>query len=218
MSLGMIIWYWIIHWKIISLILNIPYLPGVLCVGLYPHGLSPAHVGISTVVLVLLLFRQACWWDFMGVTLDITRRHGLTADFLIWLLHSFYSFQNVPQAIGTGVCRYVHPVPLCILIGYGFVVITFYCEWEVSLMRGEELWPWRECGQYLLLNGWIWPHLFLNQLLGPAMVSTHVSLGYLLIVLYALGSQKVILNGASFLHASEYFPRKGTCIGQRDIL
>lgn len=61
-----------------------------------------------------------------------------------------------------------------------------------------------------LLNGRIWKRLLLNQLLGPAMVSTHVSLGFLLIVvLFFMHSQERFLG---------IFLGKVHAVGRRGIL
>lgn len=47
----------------------------ILCVDLRPPGLSPMHFGTSTdTVFVQVMFRQSCWWDFLGVASHITRR------------------------------------------------------------------------------------------------------------------------------------------------
>lgn len=77
--------------KSIFLTPNIPCLPVVLHVGRRPYGLFPTHFGMSVgVILVqLMLIMQLCWWDFMGVASHITRRHSITADFLILALPGF---------------------------------------------------------------------------------------------------------------------------------
>lgn len=58
-------------------------LPGctILCAGLRHHGLCTTQFGMSTgVVLVHLMFRWPCCWDFGDVASDITKRHNLTAN------------------------------------------------------------------------------------------------------------------------------------------
>lgn len=52
-------------------------------------GLSPVQFGVFTgVLLVQLMFRESCWWDFMGMASDVSGRHSLTAKFslILWLL------------------------------------------------------------------------------------------------------------------------------------
>lgn len=49
-------------------ILSIPWLCIVLCVGLRRPRLSPVHISMSTVgVLIKLIFPQSCGWDFMSI-------------------------------------------------------------------------------------------------------------------------------------------------------
>jgi hypothetical protein len=50
-------------------------------------GFLPVCFGMCTgVVLVSIMFRQACWWDFMCAASDIPRRHSRTGNSLILLL------------------------------------------------------------------------------------------------------------------------------------
>ena len=43
------------------------------------------------VVIVQLMFRQPCWWDFMGIIYDIIRRHILIGNSMIfWPLQFFH--------------------------------------------------------------------------------------------------------------------------------
>lgn len=66
--------------KTISLVLSHPV---ILCLGLSLHGLVSVSVGI----IVHLMFRQSCCWDFMGVGCDFSRRHNFTANSpFLWLL------------------------------------------------------------------------------------------------------------------------------------
>jgi hypothetical protein len=58
-----------------------------LSIRLRPPRLSPVHFTISIVpAFVQLTFRQLCWWDFMGLSSDITEKHNLTANSLILCL------------------------------------------------------------------------------------------------------------------------------------
>jgi hypothetical protein len=36
------------------------------------------------VIPVLLIFRLPCWWDFISIASDITKRHNLTTNCLIF--------------------------------------------------------------------------------------------------------------------------------------
>lgn len=61
--------------KTLSLTLNTPYLTVVLRVWLKPHGFSPVHFSMSILVVHFwLVFRQSCWWAYIGVTY-ITKKH-----------------------------------------------------------------------------------------------------------------------------------------------
>lgn len=73
--------------------LNIPSSLVVLCLWLNHHEISPFYVNISVGVIVWVLCRQPCWWDFMDVKFsDISRNYKLTANFLLnWLLKSLGS-------------------------------------------------------------------------------------------------------------------------------
>lgn len=86
--------------------------------------LFPGSFGISVVILVQLLFRKSCWWDFTGVASE-TGRHNLTGHFPVFRpFQSFCPlFCSVPWANRMGVlCRCIcwdcYP-QLCILIGCG---------------------------------------------------------------------------------------------------
>lgn len=59
----------------LSLTLNTPKLSIVLSVRLKPHGFSPVHFSVSILVVHFwLIFRQSCWWEYMGATY-ITKKH-----------------------------------------------------------------------------------------------------------------------------------------------
>lgn len=71
---GPTIWFWITKLvgsfleKTVSPTPSISYLSVLLCVGLRLCGVSSIHLGTSLgIVLVWLMFRQTCWWDFMDV-------------------------------------------------------------------------------------------------------------------------------------------------------
>lgn len=52
-----------------------------LCVGLRPPGLFLAHINMTIgALLVQLMFRELCWWDFTGVDSNITRRHDFSTN------------------------------------------------------------------------------------------------------------------------------------------
>lgn len=61
--------------KMISPVLSIQWLFLVLWVGLWPCGVFQIHFG-THIAFIQLMFRQLCWWDFMGVGSDITRRQS----------------------------------------------------------------------------------------------------------------------------------------------
>lgn len=68
------------------------------CVCLNPHGLFSIQFGMSIgIILAGYTFGQSCWWDFMGVSSDITRRHSLIANSMIlYLLVFLLLFCNFP--------------------------------------------------------------------------------------------------------------------------
>lgn len=66
--------------KTVSPTPNIPRLSIVVYVQLRPREFT-LSLSIA-IVLVQLLFKQACWQDFVGVASDITRIHSLTANSL----------------------------------------------------------------------------------------------------------------------------------------
>lgn len=57
-------WYWITNGVVFLPVktylshFSIPYLGVVVCAGLRPHGLSPAHINMPVIVLVQLMFMQ----------------------------------------------------------------------------------------------------------------------------------------------------------------
>lgn len=67
-----------------------PQLLIVLCVWLKLCGLSPQFGMVVGAILARLMWSQSCWWDFMGVTSDITRKQNLMANSLIlWFWQCF---------------------------------------------------------------------------------------------------------------------------------
>lgn len=71
--------------------LSCSQLPIVFCLGLRPCGLSLFHITMPVgVIAVLVIFKQPCWWNFMALDSDISRRHSLTANFLILLFLQFF--------------------------------------------------------------------------------------------------------------------------------
>ena len=68
------------------------------------------------VVLVLVIFRQPCWWDFMDVASDIFRKHSLLANsvfvapkiFLppLWQLSLSLGYKNCVVSVFLGVWLY----------------------------------------------------------------------------------------------------------------
>lgn len=62
------------------------------------------------VILFQVMVRQLCWWDFLGVAFDISRRHVSTANFLfLCLLQSSYPiFRSDSWASGTGTALSVY--------------------------------------------------------------------------------------------------------------
>lgn len=67
-----------------------------LCVELRLYGLSPAHTGMSVgVISVQHLFRQSCWWDFVGIASDSSRRYNLTGNSLILQLLTVFLPQRI---------------------------------------------------------------------------------------------------------------------------
>lgn len=76
---GTDIWCWIIT---CCALLHVSYsqhslVAVVLCMSVRHYGFFPIHFHKSIVVLVLFMFRQSCWWDFMDV---VSVWHSLTAN------------------------------------------------------------------------------------------------------------------------------------------
>lgn len=137
---GLTIWSWINTWHALlwgdtSHAPRFPQVLVVLCKVEASWAFFPVHFGMSIFILIQLMFRQSCWWGFMSVTSDITRRQNFTTNSLIhWLLKSFCTlFHNVPWALDEGVFyRCVHwdwAVQLCILIGWDFL------SWSLSVAK-----------------------------------------------------------------------------------
>lgn len=104
-----------------------------LCVELRLYGLSPAHMGMSVgVISVQHLFRQSCWWDFVGIASDSSRRYNLTGNSLI--LQPFTVF--LPQRIYP--LQYQNTVlpqvVLIIIYHYYYIymrfIVTIVSEWK----------------------------------------------------------------------------------------
>lgn len=77
---------------------SIAWLPEVLCGGWGSPSLLSVHFSMHMVsVLVQYMFGQTCWWDFMRVASESTRRHNPTENFVIfWLLEYFCSYFWMP--------------------------------------------------------------------------------------------------------------------------
>lgn len=108
----------------------------VLYVGLRPI-INP-HPSPSTLVYLLLSMFSSCWWDSVGVVSDITRRHDLTANFLIlWLLQCFFPiFWKGPWDLGVGTCF------LDLSIGTGphnCTLVVIFCN---GLRLLQQKFPW----------------------------------------------------------------------------
>lgn len=96
---------------------------------------------ISTVVdvLVLPVFRQSGWWNFMSIDSDYTRRHSLTANFLFLLLHNLskYSSTMISEPWVQELCVHVCAgtgfwyIVLWVLTHCGFMIWPLLCR-EVS--------------------------------------------------------------------------------------
>lgn len=88
---GLAIWYCITNWCVLPWgRLLLPESVLIAYSSLYrieAHDLSPIHIGsiealwslaiqisMSTFVFVQVEFRQSCWWDFMDVASDVTRK------------------------------------------------------------------------------------------------------------------------------------------------
>lgn len=99
----------------IALFLPVSAFPGYLylfcccCLGLRLSGPFFDHFFISIGVTLKVIFGQSYWWDFMGVTSDISRRHSYTEKSLKFcLLESFCSYY-IPWVLGIRlVCKYIH--------------------------------------------------------------------------------------------------------------
>lgn len=100
---------------------------------------------MSAVVLVWLKFGLSCWWDFMGVASDTTRRCStLTNSPILWFLRSFRSL--LPQCFLNSRCTICGVDVSSIGIGLHkstFWLIVLFCsglhlsQREVSLLRGK---------------------------------------------------------------------------------
>lgn len=97
----------------ISSTLSIPYFPVVLFVGLMPPGLPSVHYAMSIAINAQFIFRQS-WSNALSKASDITRRHSITADFLI--LRFWQSlcplFNHVYWALDVGIVLYLYPLVL----------------------------------------------------------------------------------------------------------
>lgn len=92
---------------------------------------SSLYISMPNVVnLIQVMFRKPCWWDFLCVSSDISKRYNLTSKFLfLWLLQCFYSlFHYDPWPSGCTYIRWNWDLQLYILIGYNFL----YCSPSVA--------------------------------------------------------------------------------------
>lgn len=96
---GLITWNWTTNWCLL------PWRsPFLLLWALLGYLGSFSRVGVPWVfcvhicmlmgvILIQVIVRQSCWWDFMGIASDIYRRHNLAANSLfLWLLPSSCPF------------------------------------------------------------------------------------------------------------------------------
>lgn len=143
---GLTIWQHLVHSSLgrtsSPFLPSLSQLPIVLCARLRPRGLFPLRFVISTdtVIAQLTSGQQSCWWDCMGVTPNIPRRHAVTEAPTLWLLQSLHPlFCVVPWALAEGMfCRCVHwdEVPqVCTWLDV-FLCTCVSCN-HVSLMRDE---------------------------------------------------------------------------------
>lgn len=101
----------------------------VLCVGMRPSRLSPTHLACLLIVSVQFVFRQSCWWDFMGVASYITRRqdhskflHPLALIFFLPPLSLF------SLSLRYGSVLWMCPLELgSALRNYAFSSLTYFC-------------------------------------------------------------------------------------------
>lgn len=68
--------------KTISLILGIPSMPIVLCVKLRHPGLSPIHVSISVVAVLLYTYSGSNVGDSLCGVSEISEKYNLTENFM----------------------------------------------------------------------------------------------------------------------------------------
>lgn len=113
-------------WKTTSLIPNIPWYLIVLFGGL-EFSLLCHFYHICQCHSLYLMFWGSYWWDFMGVSSNITRWYNCTGkSFVFWLLESLCPLlHNVFWALDVGVfCQEIHwnwDSQLCILIDCAFL-------------------------------------------------------------------------------------------------
>ena len=105
----------IINWCALSQrlffwLFSVLQLPVVFCVGLRFPKLSLVNFNMSIVEFVHLMFRQSCWWDFVGVAYDIIKKQNLTRT--LWSSASRIFLFNLPQyswALGAWIfCGCIH--------------------------------------------------------------------------------------------------------------
>lgn len=86
------------------------------------------------VILIRVIFRQPCWGDFTGVASDISRKHNLTANFLlVWLLKSFFPTFIFSLSLRCRSCV------VAVSVGTGlyhsaFWTVVFFCD-DLSLLQ-----------------------------------------------------------------------------------
>lgn len=90
-------------WERLSPTLRILSFPVILCVELRHSRVCSVHFDMSIVVLVQLLFRLFCWWDFMHVASDFTGKqsHNKHPDHLIFtiIIHTIHSKLNALECL-----------------------------------------------------------------------------------------------------------------------
>lgn len=92
---------------------------------------------------VLFTFEQLCWWNFMNIASEITRRYSLTENSLIFcLLQSFYSSSLMFWACAADCFVYITTGPGFHIFVFWLAMVfhsVFCMFWrEVGLMRGEQ--------------------------------------------------------------------------------
>lgn len=149
---GITIWYSITNWCALLWddYLSLPKLFLVDCSSFSRAQESlafPIHFSISTiVVLVQLVFRHSCWWDSMGVDSNITRRHSLTANFLIDpLALPFFSppLQQHSLRLCAGIVLCMYPQLWFQLLYCTFYNVLYQLQRKVSFMEDKnytDLW------------------------------------------------------------------------------